>query len=430
MRPTRWGLTAVGLLYAYALCRAVMCCTRTLVAPTTGKLRLLPVNDQTAAYIEVWMRRVTGAAVFGTALAGLTEVLGLNESAHEALLKLVMLIVHLFIVIIILQCRHAVAAWIRVEGRHGPLASLRNRLGDLWHYLAIVIVMGLWGVWAFGLKEGYAQLLHFFVVTLLVLAARRVVTIAVLSAFDRGFRINRAWAERFPGLETRANRYYPVLRGAISLGLAIVTAIALSEVWGLDALVWFKGGTIGGRLLSAGVSVCISLAVAAAIWEGGDAALERYLTRLTRQENDVQTARLRTLLPILRTGLLVVILAIGCLTILGEVGVNIGPLLASAGILGVALGFGSQKLVQDLITGIFLLLEDAMDVGDLVTVSGLSGVVEHLSIRTIRLRAGDGSVHLIPFSAVTSVTNTNGVSAMPRSASTSHTARIRIGSAR
>src|SRR5215469_5676029 len=68
---------------------------------------------------------------------------------------------------------------------------------------------------------------------------------------------------------------------------------------------------------------------------------------------------------------------------------------------------GSQKLVQDVITGLFLLLENAMQVGDFVTVSGLSGSVENLSIRTIRLRAGDGSVHIIPFSSVTSVTNTN-----------------------
>src|SRR6202012_1441244 len=81
--------------------------------------------------------------------------------------------------------------------------------------------------------------------------------------------------------------------------------------------------------------------------------------------------------------------------------------LAGAGIVGIAIGFGSQKLVQDVITGLFLLLENAMQVGDSVTVSGLSGAVENLWIRTIRLRAGDGSIHIIPFSSVTSVTNTN-----------------------
>ena len=85
----------------------------------------------------------------------------------------------------------------------------------------------------------------------------------------------------------------------------------------------------------------------------------------------------------------------------------LAPLLAGAGILGVAIGFGSQTLVRDLITGIFLLLENAMLVGDWVTLGGLSGTVENLSVRTIRLRAGDGSVHIVPFSAVTTVTNVN-----------------------
>ena len=90
---------------------------------------------------------------------------------------------------------------------------------------------------------------------------------------------------------------------------------------------------------------------------------------------------------------------------LNRIGVNAAPLLAGAGVLGIAIGFGSQKLVQDIITGLFLLLEDTMQVGDVVTLAGMSGTVERLSIRTIRLRGGDGSVNIIPFSAVTTVTN-------------------------
>ena len=104
---------------------------------------------------------------------------------------------------------------------------------------------------------------------------------------------------------------------------------------------------------------------------------------------------------------LITIVIVAGMMVLSEIGVNIGPLLAGAGIVGVAIGFGSQTLVRDLITGIFLLLENAMQVGDSVTVSGLSGTVENLSVRTIRLRAADGSVHIIPFSSVTTVTNVN-----------------------
>jgi small-conductance mechanosensitive channel len=128
---------------------------------------------------------------------------------------------------------------------------------------------------------------------------------------------------------------------------------------------------------------------------------------LSREGRYARAARLRTFLPMLRTTLLSIIVTVVALTALSELGVNIAPLLAGAGIVGIAIGFGSQKLVQDLITGLFLLLENAVQVGDTVTVSGLSGAVENLSIRTIRLRAGDGSIHIIPFSSVTSVTNTN-----------------------
>ena len=109
----------------------------------------------------------------------------------------------------------------------------------------------------------------------------------------------------------------------------------------------------------------------------------------------------------LRTALLCLIVTVVGLTALSEIGVNVAPLLAGAGIVGIAIGFGSQKLVQDLITGLFLLLENTVQVGDNVTLSGLSGVVENVSIRTLRLRSGDGSVHIVPFSAVTTITNSS-----------------------
>ncbi len=111
------------------------------------------------------------------------------------------------------------------------------------------------------------------------------------------------------------------------------------------------------------------------------------------------------MLPIIRATLAIVISLVAGLICLSKIGVNAAPLLAGAGVLGIAIGFGSQKLVQDVITGLFLLLEDAMQVGDVISLAGMSGTVERLSIRTIRLRGGDGSVNIIPFSAVTTVTN-------------------------
>jgi small conductance mechanosensitive channel len=114
---------------------------------------------------------------------------------------------------------------------------------------------------------------------------------------------------------------------------------------------------------------------------------------------------MRTLLPLLRNALTIVLLTLSGLIVLSEMGVNIAPLLAGAGVIGLAVGFGAQTLVKDVITGLFILIEDTIAVGDSVTVAGLSGVVEAMSIRSIRLRGYDGAVHTIPFSSVGTVTN-------------------------
>jgi small-conductance mechanosensitive channel len=228
-----------------------------------------------------------------------------------------------------------------------------------------------------------------------------------MGGVDRAFNPRYGLLAGTPFLEGLGARYRPVLRFAISTVIAVIATGALLETWGVDALSWFDSGRIGASLLSEFSSVVLAVAIAIVVWEASNGAIERQLARFAREGTYARAARLRTLLPMLRTVLTVTILTIAGLTVLSAIGVNIAPLLAGAGIVGIAVGFGSQKLVQDLVTGVFLLLENAMQVGDFVTVSGLSGTVENLSIRTIRLRAGDGSVHIIPFSSVTSVTNTN-----------------------
>jgi len=405
---TSTRLIILAVVNAYGFCRVILCVTRMAVSPGDRRLALFQVSDETAAYVEVWARRLVGVAVFGAALAGVARILGLYPVAYEALLKVVALVIHLFLVIIVLQCRRSVAAYVRAaDDARGTVAVLRNRVADIWHYLAIFLILGSWVIWAVQVENGFAKLLHIIVATLLVLALARLGAIIVLGTLDRVFRVDRQATTQYPGLEARANRYYPLLRGAVSGVIWVIMAIALLQAWGFNSIDWFRQGRIGDRLVSASITIAIASLVAIAVWESANAAMERHLEKLSRQEQLARIARLKTLLPMLRSTLLIAIVIIVGLTALSQIGVNIAPLLAGAGIIGVAIGFGSQKLVQDLITGIFLLLENAMQVGDQVTTAGLSGKVEHLSIRTIRLRATDGSVHIIPFSAVSTVTNTN-----------------------
>jgi small-conductance mechanosensitive channel len=199
--------------------------------------------------------------------------------------------------------------------------------------------------------------------------------------------------------------YRPFLRSLVQLGVVLVALLLFLQLLGFGAFQWLIASPLGQHIAGSLIMLAVTVLLALAVWEAVNLTLERHLARLTRQAQIARIARLRTLLPILRTVLLVAVLTLTGLMVLSEIGVNTAPLLASAGIIGIAIGFGAQKLVQDVITGLFLLLENAMQVGDVISLAGLSGTVEHLSVRTIHLRAEDGSVYVIPFSSVTTVTN-------------------------
>jgi small-conductance mechanosensitive channel len=406
--PKSVRLAGIAAVNAWVLVRGITYVVQLIVMSQAPGLRLLPISDSSAAYIEIWTFRIFGTALFGTAISEMALLLGLSRAGHDTLMKIVFFIVAVCAVIIILQSRHNVSYWLRARpGRNGPVAVALNRLAAIWYIFAIFLVLALWLVWAMEIRHGFEKLAHFTLLFLGILIVARLTTLLLHAVFDRLFRIDQELEKRFPGLTQRANRYYPILRGAISLVVATAGIIALLQVWGLDAFDWFHGDEIGSRLLSAIITVAISGLIAVGVWEGSNLAMDRHMMRLDRTGDYLHAARLRTLVPIMKTVLFCIVLVVVVLTILSQIGVNIAPLLAGASIIGVAIGFGSQKLVQDFITGIFLLLENAMQVGDSITASGLSGTVEKLSIRTIRLRAGDGAVHIIPFSSVGTVTNIN-----------------------
>ncbi len=399
---------------AYMALRAVMALSRALFSPASTHLRLLPCQDETAAYVTIWIRRVVVVAITGYAVAEAGLLFGMPWAAYDAVLRFSLLVVSLLLIIVVLQNRQGVAEVLRApplaETEHPDqarrfLRALRDRVADVWHLIAILWLMALWGVWALEVRDGFERLLRVSAITLLILGLAKLADELARRGIMRGFAIGPDLARRYPGLEARANRYLPVLKGLVTSLIGILTLLFLLEAWGIDAFAWFGRGKLGARLLTSLVSIGLTLTVAITVWELANAAIQRYLTRLSRDAKAARSARVRTLLPMLRTVLSVAIIVFVALNVLTEIGVNVAPLIAGAGVVGLAIGFGSQTLVRDVITGVFLLFEDAVAVGDVVQVGGLSGVVEQLSIRSIRLRAQDGSIHIIPFSAVTTVTN-------------------------
>ena len=404
--PNTARLVILAVVNAYVLCRAIVTVVRTLVAPEMPRLRLLPLTDDGAAYLLAWSRRIAVIGIFGYAFAEVALLFGLYRVAHDTLLKLVVLAIHVALIIIVLQKRRLIAGLIRGRAdATGPMALIRRRLAALWHFVAVFYLIALWLVWAFDVRDGFARLVWIFASTVVVAAVARVVVVGSHGALGRWMQIDPRLRDRYPGLEQRLHRYHPIARGLATSLVAAIAGVVLFQSWGVDSMAWFEPGALGGRIISGLITISITVVAAVLTWELSNAAVQRRLSEVSKDQRGARSARLLTLLPMFRTVLMVTICLVAGLIVLSEIGVNIAPLLAGAGVVGLAIGFGSQKLVQDIITGLFLLLENAMQVGDVVTLGGLSGSVENLSIRTIRLRALDGSVHIVPFSAVTTVTN-------------------------
>ncbi len=398
---------AVGhVVDTWVICRIIIAVGHLLFAPDSDDLRLTPMTAPWAAFSQSWLERIVVIGGVGGALAGAVP-LGMTEDAHLALVKIVTLVAHIAIAVMILQCRHAVADRIRnsAAGR-GSFAWLVHWFADIWAIVAIFVVMALWFVWALDLRGGYRELIRAGGVSLGVMLCARMVAIVALGALGRVFDPNGK-GENLTITQRRAYRYYPALRRVVMTALWIVMLDVLLHVWGLHPGRFLINAPIGHLLGSALLTIAVAVVVAIVIWEAANGAAERRLNAWTDAGDYVRAARLRTLLPMFRTTLFVAIFVVVGLTALSQLGINTAPLIAGASIFGVALGFGSQKLVQDFITGIFLLTENAMQVGDWVTVAGVSGTVEFLSIRTVRLRGGDGSLYTVPFSSVTTVNNTN-----------------------
>lgn len=225
---------------------------------------------------------------------------------------------------------------------------------------------------------------------------------ALARAIARGVRLPGPTRERLPLLEGRLNRFVPqvllVLRLLILAGVLLFT---LHTTGLIDVSLWLQS-PFGRSLFATVVAVSAILTASFAIW----IALTSWIDyRLNPAFGHVATSREQTLLSLLRNAVTIALIVVTLMFCLSEIGLNIGPLLASAGVLGLAVGFGAQKLVQDIITGIFIQFENAINVGDVVSVAGISGVVERLTVRSVSLRDLNGVFHIIPFSSVDMVSN-------------------------
>jgi small-conductance mechanosensitive channel len=406
-------LTVMTLIGAVFVVRLVSLVSRFVLAPEESSLRLVQLDDRAAAFLHrriVWLAAV---GVGGFLTVDLLALLGIDPHLARLLKDIVAAVFVGMLIALIWRGREPVGRLIRggapkelPEGA-SPAQRLRSILAAMWPGFAIIYVLMLWAMSEVAGILRYDLPAYAGIWSLLLVIAVPLIDAAI-------GQIIRAYVEARHGLAGgEAEAYGRVAHRAARI-LLIVAALAIfAWLWGINLFDFEPGGMAEGavsRLVDAG----LTLLIAYVGWEIVRTAIDRRLaleegpagpSEMGGEGGGKGASRLKTLLPLFRKFLMITLAVMVIMLVLSSLGVDIGPLLAGAGVIGLAIGFGAQTLVRDIVSGVFFLMDDAFRLGEYIEVGSIRGTVEHISIRSLRLRHHRGAVHTVPFGEIQHLTN-------------------------
>lgn len=403
-RGTLDSLAAV-FLQAFVAVEIVKVLIRTVFAVRHPHLRLLPMSDELAKYWNAWLVRVVAAAGYGTLLIDPVMSAALSPALGRLASMVIMLAVYVYAVRVIWQNRHAVRDRMN---RHAAtaatfLGSRLHFLSRIWHVLGIGYFTILLIVSQIDPLNALPFMARATAQTLLVIGVGSLLILLLNTVLSKPIRLSDDLRRRLPLLEARVNAYVPAILKVVGWIIRIVVVLLILDAWHAFDLSRWLASDAGGAAIRMVVNIAIVLLIAALAWTVIASVIEH---RLSQSEGrGMPTARERTLLALFRNAALIVIVTMTLMVLLSQIGIDVGPLIAGAGVVGLAIGFGAQKLVQDIITGVFIQLENGMNENDVVQVAGVFGTVEKMTIRSVGIRTLDGGYHLVPFSSVDVVAN-------------------------
>ncbi|MFL9962078.1 mechanosensitive ion channel family protein [Paraburkholderia sediminicola] len=285
------------------------------------------------------------------------------------------------------------------RNHHKAATDAFDLLAALWHVPVLVLATAS-VVATLGGSGSSENVLQISVVTALMLVLAFFLSAIVL----RMTRPRSARARRRSPYLTRLLRFFGTL---LTLFIWLFFFELAARLWGVSLAAMVEKNVAARGIAHAVTAIVATVFIAWLLWILVDTAITEALNPGSpRNKARSPSMRARTMLPLVRNVLLVSIMTIAGIVTAANLGINVTPLLAGAGVIGLAIGFGAQSLVTDLITGLFIIIEDTISVGDWIDVDGgHAGTVEHLSIRTVRLRDGQGAIHAIPFSQIKIVKN-------------------------
>ncbi len=398
-----------GYLLVFLVIRVAVVVGHFLLSPHHEHFRIIPMD---AAAARFWHRRLVvlvGWFAFGYVEVGLLSTLGLSLAGRQ----LIAYVLGLGLLAIALEAvwRRPVApeasAAAPEASAEAPEASTEaparatHRLGrGAQNALLSIAVVLLWVLWVLHAMAGFWLVLVVTTLPLAVGVTRRAVE-----------HLLRPPGSSQVGAGPPSVIAISLERGIRAL-LFIGAAAVLAWGWGLDLVHHLTDAedTLFSRLVHGVLSAIIILLVADVLWHAMKTAIDRKLTEVAdpgqpSTDEARRRGRLRTLLPIFRNIMFVVVIAVAVLMALSAMGVPITPLVAGAGVFGIAVGFGAQTFARDIIAGMFYLLDDAFRVGEYIQSGNYKGTVEGFSIRSVRLRHHRGPVYTVPFSLLGAVQN-------------------------
>jgi moderate conductance mechanosensitive channel len=406
-------LVAAGVTTGFAILafqvllrwRVVALIVGAVLRPAEPEARLIEISDDEARrlhrFLSVAILLIIALIGFGRFGLALRDDTG---AAHLVGLLNAVIVCGIYLWIVF-RAREATEALIRGRRSRGFVAVARAGLARAWVPIAVILVAALLVFFVAGLSLGLLSYYHAVTSTLGIWF--------VVMVLDR--LTERAWHDADPiasprilaAAELQARTLHHILR-AFGAGIAVVM------------LGWVWAGAVPSEaarvaMLRSTVSATGTLFIAFIAWELVRLAIDRHLYgtsigpalpgAVDDDEAGAPASRLQTILPLVRAAFGVVIGVLAALIVLSRLGVDTAPLIAGAGVFGLAVSFGSQSLVRDIISGLFYMWDDAFRVGEYIDTGRLKGTVETLGIRSVKLRHQNGPLHTIPYGQLGAVTN-------------------------
>jgi len=387
--PAVFRDVALILLSAALMVRLAVLVGRIVIAPGARlpHMRLLTLVTSLAWFWYYWLLGIVAVLAAGWAIIEVIRTIGASTILVDLFTAAWLGAVSIALLIMI---------WLRQFRSDGPPV---NRLISVGFSASIILS---WLLWVSGLRGAFWTVIVIMLLPLTVSIARDIIRHIIIHPE------NERAAE-----DPTVLGWSVVIMQTLRNGLIVAAALLIARSWNVNLSDLAASETVTTRLIRAGIRIVIVLLVTDVIWKLVSTLIDTQMAVASRSENGGheqgadarRRQRLNTLLPILRNVLFLAIGAVGFLMILDAVGIQIGPLLAGAGVVGIAVGFGAQTLVKDIISGVFYLFDDAFRIGEYIQAAKYKGTVEGFSLRSIRLRHHRGPVTIVPFGELGAVQN-------------------------